>query len=153
MKPNLKHIDNVIEGTRHNLKVSEELLPTFFIGNAQGFHIVGTSFEGDGSKDLAATLVRNMAKKLDASSIVFVSEVWTLPPEYAQDYMDNIDKYNGVKSHPKAVEKVFFQAETHETIHTGMADILPGRELGEITWMQPDKTEGRFSGLLPRCNA
>lgn len=144
-------VKKVIEMAAVNLKQEELLLPTFFVGKEDGIAIVGAPWGNDSrEKDHAAEEVKRIAKEMKAEFILFVSESWTIrDQEAAREFQNDRRKYPSVKDHPKAVEVVMFTLETQTGARVGLAEILPGRVMGEVIW-QPKEMhmEGRFSNLL-----
>jgi len=147
-QPNFPHLTAVLRAARENLKNSDELLPTFFVGNDKDVRIVATPFGSDDDKDRASLVVRAMAAEMRATYIMFVSETWMVPPGRADEFMRNRDKYPSVSDFPGKLEKLYISIETESANYTGLADILPGREIGEIKWNKPNDVSGRFANLL-----
>jgi hypothetical protein len=150
MKTTDEMILKVIEGAKSNLKNSTELMPTFFVGAGEKISIVGAPFSTEREKDVIADGIRAMAEELQADFVVFLSETWTLSPEDGKDFMENRHKYRSVSEHPRKKEAVTLMLETRFEVKMGMAEILPGREMGEIKWITPDSATGRFTNLLPK---
>lgn len=144
-------LNDIIERTKQNLKESKELMPVFFVGNDKEINIVGAVFdEHIDSKDKTAKVVRQLAKETNATFVLFIAESWTLPSECVHEFMANRDKYPSVSDHPSAFEIVSFMLETEKGTKAAGAKILPGREMGPVTWIESKEFEGRFTGLIPK---
>lgn len=141
-------LQKIVEGARTNLKNSEILLPTFFIGGENGVEIIGADFRDDKMKDQVAQTVRRIAMETRAEFVVFVSEAWSIPPEDAEGYMKA--PLRRIMDHPRAFEIVSFNIETRNGDLSGIAKILPNREMGPVEWTEipVGNMSGRFSGFL-----
>lgn len=142
---------SIVKAARQNLKGSEILLPTFFIGTPMGVQIIGYDWRSEADKDQAAATIRKVCAEFKAEFVALVSESWTLPPEYGREYMDdNGRRWKRVAEHPKAYEIVSFMVETKTVDLMGAARILPGRYMSEVEWREapPGLVEGRFTGFL-----
>lgn len=147
---------DAIKIAREHVKNHDELVPMWWVGGANGIDLVATPFEGPdehGTKDAVARTIKQMAAAKDADFILFISECWTLQgdEEASKEYMANRGRYpNGLADHPKRKECVMVDLQTHDGTKIGMAPILPGRVMGDISW--PDdytRIAGRFANLLP----
>jgi len=148
MKQTDEMVQKVVEQARKNLKSSDMLLPTFFVGTSDQMVIVGADWQDDQDKDLVAYKVKRLAHEMNAEFVVFVAESWTMDSGDAPDFMKNRDKYPDVHSYPKSYECVMFSIETATSIQMGRAKILEGRVMGDIEWMRSDGSEGRFTNFL-----
>lgn len=142
----------VIDTARKNLKESEMLTPTFFIGNDDGLNIVGAVFTNEMEKLKTAMLIKKMSRETKATFILFICESWTLSQEDAKEYYENRQNYSQVSDHPGAFDAVLISLETLSGTKMGRAKILPGREMGEINWIEAkgSEMEGIFVNLLDR---
>lgn len=150
MTPESEMIQKIIDGAKMNVKLNAELLPVFFIVNdsTKTLEIVGAHMENERAKDMTAKAVGELAKAIEADFIVFVTEAYVVEGLGAADVDAVYKKYGSLRNHPDAKERVVFTIETKTRQHTGFADILKNRELGEVKWLEPELVEGRFSNLL-----
>jgi len=149
MTPDNELITRVVEAARDNLRSSEMLAPVFFIGDDSRIGMLPADFSDDSSKDRMAHVVKELVKQVSAEFVLFIAESWTIKDQdAAREYMENMDAYNGVSSHPKAVEVVTFMLETKNKAWMAVTDILPDREMGAVEWKESSMVEGRFSGFF-----
>ncbi|MFA7278722.1 MAG: hypothetical protein WC100_01345 [Sterolibacterium sp.] len=149
MNPQDPQITAAVDVARKNLKGSQELCPVFILGKGDERQLIGTPFGSDEQKDMVAMLIKIRAQEMGADFVLFVSEAYTIrDQEAAKEFMDNRDMYPSVSTHPKAVEVVMFMLETQTKSWSGIADIEPGRVLGELEWMLCKDAQGRFTNFL-----
>lgn len=141
-------IQSLIEKTRDMVKASPQLAPMFFVGNDNELAMVAATFQDEEQKVREAQTVSSIAMKMGAKFIVLIAESWTLPSEWSQDYLNNRDKYKSISAHPKAIEIVLFTLETPHGQEMGMAEIKPGRVMGEVRWQEGTHSSGKFTHLL-----
>jgi hypothetical protein len=150
-------VTNAIEVARKNVRESDEFVPVWFVGGKDGgLNIVATPFVGPdehATKDAVVVAVKKIAAGCDAEFILFISECWTLAgdKEATEEYMNHRERFpNGLADHPKRREAILVNLHTHDGVRLGMADILPGRVMGEVNWHESDvKMAGRFAKMLP----
>lgn len=145
---------NIADQVRKMVATTRELVPVAFLYNSEAKEatIVGTSFDGENSKDAFAEALHNLAAKIDADLLIFVSESWTLDAEDGKEYMENRDRYpRGMVDHPRRKEIVSFMVSTHDQDLMGKAEILRGensRRLSDVLFMKGGAITGRFANLL-----
>lgn len=141
-------LDVIARGARENLKKSDPLLPTFFIGSPAGMVIVGAQFNTESDKEKVALAIRRMCREANATYVVFLTETWQLKCDTEEEARLAREHYKSLEDHPNAQEKLMITLETFQGVKTGIADILPGREMGEIKWEETWDMQGRFSHFL-----
>jgi len=143
--------DTIFEAVKLNFETHDQLMPVAFIGNDKTFGVVGGYFGDNSDKDAFAEAVKETAKEIHATFVLFVSESW-IAPEAAQDFIDNRDKYPSVSDHPLRKEVVVFQYESHTGCKVGIGEIVrtaTTKTLIKPTLRDVDGMQGRFTHLLP----
>lgn len=147
-----KFITDIIDAAGAAVADGVMVSPTYFIGNDLQKHILHADYSSVEAKEESAMMVRRLAKELDADYVLHVSESWAIKDiEAGKDYQSNQAKYKySMSNHPKAVEIVIFNLETHDKVLMGFGDIISNsdkRTLGKVSW---NETEifGRFSNFL-----
>ena len=148
--PQPPHLDGVIKALKQNMKMGPELLPTFFLTSPAETIIVCTPFESNTDKDMIAMMIRKMAREKNVTSLAFVSESWMVDTDYAQEFMDNRDKYPNVSDFPHKHDIVMIMYEGPDGNAFGRATVFQDRSIGEIEWIKSTGMDGRFANLLPR---
>lgn len=145
----------VLPAAEASLKAHGEIAPVVFMGRKNGKAIVTPlSFNNDKEKGKVAGVIRIAVQALDVDYVVFAAESWTLPPEHADEYMKNMDKYRGVSNHPNRVEVYYITVETRDKNYCVS---IPLREktlkMDEKTVLDGGKSEGRFANFMGNKNA
>lgn len=149
--PNNSTINTIIDTAKRNLKDSDSLQPVFFIVKDETVGLFPPDFSTDEKKDEAAKAVRMIVKKMDADFVFFLSESWIAACKTEEEMAANRAKYGqSLEGWPGTREVVLFRYETPSTSWSGMADILPDREMGEVEWKQTSRAEerGRFTNFF-----
>lgn len=156
MNPQLKTIvEKLCEKARQMVEEHPSLHPAaFLIDKDYRFHVVQTIF-GDEcyrqvgkQKDAFAETVRRLSREHDIVAVLFIAESWTLSQDDAKEFQENIDKYQGIASHPRRREAVVAQLETKETNYLAVAEISPERKVGEFDFNEVESMGGRFAKFL-----
>lgn len=150
MSPEHPTVKSIVTGAKMNLKIGPELMPTFFIGTDNGeIDIVVAHLENERAKNMTTAIIKEKAKQMHADFIIFVSESYILETKDKEGAIEEVyEQYGSIKNHPDAKEVVTFSIETKTSQRLGHASISEKREMGEIQWMEPTETEGRFSNIL-----
>jgi len=149
MKPDSLMVLKTIEHVKEQIPTTDCLPATFFVGNETDLNIVVAAFDDDADKEKSAAVVKDLALKMKAEFILFVSEAYMLKGDEAtKDYLANRHKYQNLSDHPGAAEMVLFQIETATSVRVGTALIQEGRTLGPVEWSPATDFKGRFSSLL-----
>lgn len=136
-------ISTLLPAVRHNLKESDCLQPCFFIANEGEIVVAGADFSTEAAKNYANREVRRIAKEMGATSVMLLAE------SYIKSMDPGEKPPTGSLAHdPDAREIVLFNYESETEVWMGTADILPGRELGEVEWKSMPMGGGRFSGFF-----
>lgn len=109
----------------------------------------------EGKKDELVKVLKDTAKKTNATMIVMLMEAWTLQTEKDKcvlDVIEEAEKIGGIGKHPNAVENVVMTVETYDGAWLAVAPIY--EKDGKRTFNIPNltssvKSEGRFFNLLP----
>lgn len=149
--PHNETIMALIESAKHNVKETEQLAPVFFIGDSEQCGVYMPDFSSDSAKSKAAQDVRELVKSVKADWVFFIAESWGAKCKDDAEWEEMCKKYGrSISKWPTAKEIVMFKLETPSGTWGGTADILPGRELGEITWHHNQEEKGRFTGFFER---
>lgn len=115
-------LEGLVESLGADLNIGSDMMPMWYVGNhGQGeekgaMHIFATPFDGpapDFGKNRVVGLIRRHVAELNADFVVFISEAWSLPSEYAKEFAENRDKYpQGLATHPKRFDVVNIVVET-----------------------------------------
>lgn len=149
--PSNSTINTIIDTAKRNLLDSDVLQPVFFIVKNDTIGVFPPDFSTDEKKDEAAEAVRLIVKKMDPDFIFFLSESWTTACATEEELAKNRAKYgSSIANWPDVKDVVLFRYETPSTTWSGMADILPGRVMGEVKWSQQphDEERGRFCNFF-----
>lgn len=112
--------------------------------------------EGTPSKQAAAFVVKEIAKKTGATAIVFTCEGYSLPQDVMKEYAKGNRRYPKISDYPESFEIVMINVQTYEGDWLGSVRIEGSLELGNRTI--PDAIEfikvtqgtgATFSNLLP----
>lgn len=147
-----KYITDIVAAARAAVADGVMVSPAYFIGNYTEQHIVHADYSTPEAKEESAMAVRRIAKEINADYVFHVSESWAIKDiEAGKDYQENQAKYKYTMSnHPKSVEVVIFNLETHDKVIMGWGDILVQgnkKTLSEVSW-QETEVFGRFSNFL-----
>jgi hypothetical protein len=151
-----------------SIMAESELIPVFFVRTTGGLGsfipgepkiaIIMSEFKGetreqvDETKDAFADKVRAFAQKEKANALLMLTEAYTLPPEYLQEYWANPDKYPmGLRDHPHRREVLSICLEIPNRLFMATA-YIKNRKIEEVLWGEPPYAdiEGRFVKLLPK---
>lgn len=148
MKTNSELMLKIIDAAKFNLKKSEEFLATFFVGTDTDLKVIGAPFTNEQEKEMTARSVKKIAQESKATFVVFICPSYILKdPDAVKEYSENKSKYESISKHPMAKEVLLFTLETQYGSKIGVADILPGREMGVIEWLEGEFS-GRFTDIL-----
>lgn len=148
----LAHIEEI---TRSIVNDGYDLKPAaFLLHNGLLGDMISGEFDNVASKDKFTETVRQRASARKADAIVFVSEVWSLPPEWStpERYAEFFKLYKQIADAPFKIEQLMLTVETYDGVWLGRSAITgtgPTRTFGPIEWADIGIVDGRFTKLLP----
>lgn len=136
-----------------------EVMPIFILENKDGWLLpIITPFEGDGSKETVAKLVKEKSTNIDAQHIGFMCEAWVIEAKegrLSEDELDGLKNGSLTPSeHPDRREVVHIVVESKDGSFVGGQFYILRPEVGKPRLSpfkkMPDggKFTGRFSHLF-----
>lgn len=144
-------IKSLVETAALNVKETETLSPMFFVSSKDTIGIMPGDFSDDESKDMTVEAVRLVVQKMDADFVFFLAESWLASAEDMANVEENRRRYGpSISKWPGSKEVVMFRYEAPNVVWGGVADIMPGRVMGEVKWteMKPGEEKGRFTNFF-----
>jgi hypothetical protein len=132
-----EHACNVLVG-----KPDAELIPSWLLDAPKGVIVVGTPWDSDSDKDLAAFFMRQMLKRERATGYSFMSEAWVTTQAIDEPYIQP-------RLSDKRREVVIVSACTRKASRVQVYEMIRGPD-AVVTELKPEprNDEGWFSGRL-----
>jgi hypothetical protein len=134
---------------------SDGMLRAMAFVHVDGRIVIIDVHEGMDDKDRLAFVIKKACEGLDADGICLLSESWYLDDKDADEYQKNMDKYDGIASHPNKKEGVSFVFETKSGTTAAKANILRGPNgkpyLTDLHFYLTDGGPGRFQNFLRKA--
>lgn len=147
------YLNSIITTAKENFLKDGELTPIVFIGTSIANEInmtvipVAEFMASISSKDLLSKMLHQIGKEIEPVCICMITEAWMAIAN--ADSKDDIVQ-RGVKNTPGRKEILLFTFESENIIETRTCEIIREDKisLDEDLVTIPDRSEGRFTGLL-----
>jgi hypothetical protein len=153
----LSIIEPLIGTAREILERGESLVPFAFVGNlttGQTYPVM-LKAGSEAEKDDSASLIRDIAHRVEADFVFVIMEAWALPPDKVRRVREIIERYGSVGASPYRIDVASFALETRHGMWVAQTPIKPRgvskkkRTFGAPAFQHFTDAEGRFAGLLP----